>query len=173
MAKVVYVNENDDVIGVGSRDDALKKGIIHRIARVFIFNSRDEMILQKRAEHLPSNPGKWDESAVGYVDAGENYLQSAIRETEEELGITCPPLTEVGKYFSEEPWKDHTRKRFTMLFEGRYDGEIKPYKNEVSETKWASIDALEELMHKDPDAFTFGSKKALKFYKTTTASSSA
>ncbi len=50
---------------------------------------RDEQgmyLIQQRALHLASGPGIWA-TTVGYVQAGEDSLSAAIRETQEELGL--------------------------------------------------------------------------------------
>ncbi len=170
MADVTFVDENDSVIGFGPRKEALAKGIIHRIARVTLFNGSGQILLQKRAVHLPSNPGKWDLSATGYVDRGENYLEAALRELEEELGIMHVTLHEVGTYYSEEPFQNKTRKRFTSSFRGVYDGEVIPDANEVSETQWVDSGELEKWMSGKPEEFTFGSLVAFKHLLTTQSS---
>ena len=37
MTNIVFVDENDNVIGAGTRREAVEKGIIHRIVRIFLF----------------------------------------------------------------------------------------------------------------------------------------
>ncbi len=49
------------------------------------------MLLQKRSARKDSYPGCYDISAAGHVTAGEDVLESAKRELQEELGImACP-----------------------------------------------------------------------------------
>jgi isopentenyldiphosphate isomerase len=48
------------------------------------------LLLQKRAAHKDSHPLHWDISAAGHIDAGEEALTAAIRETQEELGVLLP-----------------------------------------------------------------------------------
>lgn len=47
-----------------------------------------ELLFQKRSQTVDRNPGKWDISAAGHVNAGESKLAAAVREAREELGAT-------------------------------------------------------------------------------------
>ncbi len=50
-----------------------------------------EILLQKRSATKDSYPGCYDISSAGHLPAGSDYLQSALRELEEELGIRAQP----------------------------------------------------------------------------------
>ena len=72
------------------RKEAHKYGILHRTAHVWLFVKGEdgiEVMLQKRSENKDSNPGCYDISSAGHIPAGDDYIPSAIREAEEELGI--------------------------------------------------------------------------------------
>lgn len=166
MANIVYVDEHDTVIGAGSRREALEKGIAHRIARVFLFNQKGEILMQKRSENLLSLPGRWDQSAAGHVDEGESYLEAAEREMEEEIGLSDAPLTLVGKsFYTEETDEPLVKKRFNALYIAMYDGEIHFNKDEVSEVCWISPTKLKELMEAKPNDFTQGCTEAFKYLR--------
>lgn len=81
------VNAQDDVIGQATRAEIHKAGHLHRAAHIVVFDPHDRILVQKRSLSKDSNPGLWDSSAAGHVDAGESYLNCAIRELEEELGL--------------------------------------------------------------------------------------
>ena len=86
------VDANDEVIGPRTRGEAHRLGLHHRAVHILVFNRRDELFLQKRSDYKDINPGVWDTSAAGHVDFGESYEQSALRELEEELGVTAPGM---------------------------------------------------------------------------------
>ncbi len=46
MVNIIFVDENDNVIGEGTKQEAWKKGIAHRIVRIFLFNSKGELLIQ-------------------------------------------------------------------------------------------------------------------------------
>jgi isopentenyl-diphosphate delta-isomerase type 1 len=81
------VDPEDRVVGQASRGEVHAKGLLHRSVHILVFNSQGKLFLQKRALTKDENPGYWDSSAAGHVNAGEEYRMSAERELMEELGI--------------------------------------------------------------------------------------
>ncbi len=72
------------------RSEAHAKGICHRTAHIWIAkqeNGRYKVLLQKRAMNKDSFPGRYDTSSAGHIQAGDEPLESALRELGEELGI--------------------------------------------------------------------------------------
>jgi isopentenyldiphosphate isomerase len=67
--------------------DVHRDGDWHRSVHVWIFTPDGRVLLQKRSLRKENNPGLWDVSAAGHVSAGEDWMTSAIREVEEELGL--------------------------------------------------------------------------------------
>jgi isopentenyl-diphosphate delta-isomerase len=49
MKEVILVDENDKKIGLCEKIEAHKKGLLHRAFSVFSFNSKGELLLQRRA----------------------------------------------------------------------------------------------------------------------------
>lgn len=165
MAHIQFVDENDNPIGGGTKQNALENSIRHRIARIFLFNSKGEILIQKRAEHLASGPGKWDQSAAGHVDEGEAYEEAARREMKEEIGVEDVSLTEAGSFYREEKTKKGgVRKRFNRVYQGNYDGEVHFNPDEVSEVRWIVLAELEKWMSECPEDFTEGCIHAYRQY---------
>lgn len=157
MTNITFVDENDDVIGSGSKDEAWQKGIRQRIVRVFVLNSSGELLMQKRSYNRASLPGRWDQSAAGHVDEGETYLEAAQREMAEEVGIVGVSLVEVGTIKTDETDEaDKIKRRFSKLFVAKYDGSIRHSVDEVSETRWINTEKLKAWMKSNPDEFTEG-----------------
>jgi isopentenyldiphosphate isomerase len=87
------VNERDEVIGRNTRREVHARGLRHRAIHVLVFNLRGEVFLQKRSQKKDTAAGKWDSSASGHLDSGEDYDACAVREVREEIGLrlTQPP----------------------------------------------------------------------------------
>ena len=81
------VDENDIPVGTSTRVEVHAKNLIHRAVHVFVLNRNGDLYLQKRSRLKDMNPGVWDSSVSGHLDAGEDYLQAAVRELGEEIGI--------------------------------------------------------------------------------------
>ena len=72
------------------RGTAHREGILHRTTHLWILRRRNEItevLLQKRSQNKDSFPGCYDISSAGHMPAGVDWLPSALRELEEELGI--------------------------------------------------------------------------------------
>lgn len=77
-----------------SREKAHSEGIRHRTSHVWIFRLRNgavEVLLQKRSPNKDSFPGCFDISSAGHIPAGQGYIESAVRELKEELGLSASP----------------------------------------------------------------------------------
>ena len=84
------VNERDEVIGRQTRGEVHRLGLIHRAVHVLVFNAAGQVFLQKRSMKKDRQPGLWDSSASGHVDADEDYDACAARELREEIGLQLP-----------------------------------------------------------------------------------
>ena len=167
MPKIIFVDKNDNVIGSGTKEQAWKHGDIHRIARLLVFNDKRELLIHKRSNKLSNLPGKWDQSAAGHVDEGEEYLEAAKRELEEEVGITGVELTEVGRFYQDKIADDgKIKKRFNVLYKAEYNGDVNFDENEVSEVRWIKLDELENWMNDQPRDFTQGFIESYELYKS-------
>ena len=89
---VDIVDENGNKTGVvKTRKEVHEKGLWHQTVDVWIYNSKGEVLLQKRSMGKESWPGMWDVSSSGHIPAGETPERAALRETLEELGIKVNP----------------------------------------------------------------------------------
>jgi len=122
------VNENDEIIGVASKEDIYKKLLCHRIVHVLIFNNEGKMFLQKRSTTVSFCPDFWSTAVGGHVDTGETYHEAALREYHEELGITSA-LDIVGKDFYTAP---NSPDKFLTTFKTIFNGPFYLNPNEVS-----------------------------------------
>lgn len=84
----VYIR-NGEYIGVKSKSicHSEKPGFYHKPVWIWIINSNNDILVQKRAASKKNNPNKWDMPSAGHIISGETSIQGAIRETYEELGV--------------------------------------------------------------------------------------
>ncbi len=109
-------DENDAVIGTILRADygkliADKLGYI-RASNILIINDQGQLWIPKRTADKTIAPNGLDFSVGGHVDSGEDYLDAAVREAEEEINITISPadLVSIKKFR-----RDDVR-YYTMLY---------------------------------------------------------
>lgn len=126
-----------------------REGLLHSTVHIWIVrkkeNGRYEVLLQKRSAQKDSNPGCYDISSAGHVEAGKDYLESALREMKEELGIDALPedLQEVGFHrgsfeavFHGKPFRDE---ELSMVYLYRKEvsiAELTLQESEVESVRW-------------------------------------
>ncbi|GIF17375.1 isopentenyldiphosphate isomerase [Actinoplanes tereljensis] len=93
------VNEEDEVVGQATKEEVAARSLICRVSFIMLANDRGELLLHQRAATKKTYPHYWSGAAAGHLDAGESYLECALRETKEEIGITVD-LEEIGRFYS-------------------------------------------------------------------------
>lgn len=131
------VNSEGEAIGLAPRSEIHgNPSLIHRVVHVLVFNKKGELLLQKRSLRKDVAPGKWDTSVGGHINPGENTLEAAKRETEEELGIkNCKPeflytYTHTNPYETELVYTYRCQSDEEPLFNKDEIDEAKPWKIE-------------------------------------------
>ena len=99
---VDIVNEENDVIAQASRQQMRAQCLRHRASYIVVHDGMGKILVQRRTETKDFFPGWLDATAGGVVQSGENILDSARREAEEELGIAGVPFAEHGMFYFEE-----------------------------------------------------------------------
>lgn len=144
MENFDVLNEMGEFTGtVASREECHKKGLYHKAVVVFIVNSKNEVLIQKRSSNKKLWPNKWDITAGGHVDAGEFGFQAVIREAKEEIGIdiNVNDLLFIGSTISHNEQKDIINNHFNEYYIVRKDLDIKDINlqlEEVQDIKWIS-----------------------------------
>ena len=88
MAQLLnIVDENDEIIGVETREAIHAQGLRHRETHVFFVTPQRELIFQHRAPNKDTYPDLLDATVGGHVEIGDSYLETAIKETREETGV--------------------------------------------------------------------------------------
>lgn len=129
------VDEDDQVINTLPRHIIHASGLCHRAVHILVFNQEDKLFLQKRSMKKDLNQGLWDTSAAGHVDSGEKYLQAAIRETKEELGVDIK--NSLSLIFKLLPTKE-LGMEFIEVYRCQHDGPFTLNSNEIDAGEWFS-----------------------------------
>lgn len=166
MSKPIQiVDENDHPTSTATKQEAWSDGLRHRIVRIMIENDTGEILLQHRSPTKDIFPDRWDNSAAGHVDAGEDYDQAAIRELEEELGLSAIKLTRIGKYTSDETWEGHRLKRFTVVYRAHSDQMPKKLEaGKIDDARWFKIHDVKQMVHDNPDSVSDGLRQVMERY---------
>lgn len=147
------------------RAEAHRRGICHRTAHIWIVRRQGEryqVLLQKRAMNKDSFPGRFDTSSAGHIQAGDEPMQSAIRELYEELGIRASEndLNFAGtfriqyeKEFHEKMFRDN-EVAFVYIYDKRVNiEELTLQKEEVEAVEWFDLEYVYEAVKQHNQKF--------------------
>lgn len=154
------VNEDDQIIGQELRTKIHEVGLLHDEIHVYFVNEKKEIFFQHRAKDKDLFPDLLDATVGGHVEIGDNYQETAIKETEEETGlkINSQDLILINK--TKKYHKDETTGKINYAFQSRYlyfyDGDASSLKVEPGKAlgfeAWP-IDELLNLSNNDKNKF--------------------
>jgi isopentenyldiphosphate isomerase len=153
------VDETDTVIGRATRQEVHgNPSLIHRVAHVLVCRSDGALFLQLRSAAKDVQPGKWDTSVGGHIDAGESYEEAARREMVEELGIAGAPIEPIYKYLH----RNELESEMVRTFRTVWDGPIRIDPVEITAGRFWTLD---EIDADDPSVFTPNFLDELRRYR--------
>ena len=126
-------------------------GILHRDVHVWITNGQD-FLQQQRNFNKSIMPGAWDITVGGHVGVGESFLEAAIQETSEELGLdfATERFVRIGRVAAQLsfPGWQHTHNtvgdNFVIYEPGLRLTDVKLQESEVCDARWYPLDQLEQ-----------------------------
>ncbi|SHM58080.1 isopentenyl-diphosphate delta-isomerase [Chryseobacterium carnipullorum] len=164
---VVLVNPEDDVLGLMEKQQAHINGLLHRAFSVFLFNSKGEMLLQKRASGKYHSPNQWTNAVCSHPKDGETYLEGAQRRLREELGIQSELSEKFNFIYKADVGGGLWEHELDHVFVGHYEYEsdFNLNKEEVEEVRFISMQDLDQEIAENPGNFTEWFKIILEEYK--------
>lgn len=155
------VDDDDNVTGTATRAEVHANGWKHRAVHVFVFNKRGDLLLQRRSLLKDAHPGVWDSSVSGHLDSGEGYEAAAVRELEEEMGISGTGVEEIGaiKPMAETGW-EHVR-----LYQTRHDGSVKFPSAEIDAAIYFPVAEVEAWIANRPSDFASGFLECWRIFR--------
>ncbi len=134
------VDENDRVIDTLTRGEIHRRDFMHRAVHLLVFNAAGALFLQKRSHAKDNNPGLWDSSVSGHVDAGEDYDDCVVREACEEIGLALarPPRRLFKLKACAGTGFEHT-----WVYRCRAEGPFRLDPAEIDEGRWVSVGELD------------------------------
>lgn len=158
---IIAVDKLDKEIGSIGKMEAHHKGVLHRAFSILIFNSKNQILLQKRSEKKYHSPGLWTNTCCSHPRYGENIKNAIYRRLNEEMGFTCE-LTEIFSFMYKVELEDNLfENEYDHVFIGTYDGEVVTNKDEVDDYKWININEVKSDIINNPQLYTYWFKYLL------------
>jgi isopentenyldiphosphate isomerase len=135
------VDENDEVVGRAPRAEVYARGLRHRCAFVHVRDAEGRVFVHRRTATKLVFPSLYDMFVGGVLGAGESYDEAALREAEEELGVSgLPQPVPLFKFLYESA--DGAQTWWSYVYEVRCELPVNP---QVEEVAWHAFLDGDEL----------------------------
>ncbi|NRD21400.1 NUDIX domain-containing protein [Winogradskyella eckloniae] len=128
-------------------------GLYHNTIHLWLYTSTGEILLQQRSHKKIIYPLLWDVSVAGHIDAGETFIEAAIRETQEEIGLHLKPtdFKQIGVFLHETSYANNTIQdnEFHQVFMAKLQIDLQDLtlqEEEVEAVKLVSFSEFDSLL---------------------------
>lgn len=151
---VILVDENDNQIGLMPKMEAHEKAVLHRAFSVFVFNSKNELMLQQRALHKYHSPGLWTNTCCSHQREGESNVEAGMRRLQEEMGFSVP-LEETISFIYKAPFDNGlTEHELDHILIGHSEQSPAINEDEVAAWKWMDLEDVKTDIANHPELYT-------------------
>lgn len=152
--QVILVDNNDNPLGTMPKMEAHRKAKLHRAFSVFVYNDKNELLLQQRAAEKYHSPLLWANTCCSHQRMGESNVDAGKRRLQEEMGFTTE-LKEVMSFVYKAKFDNGlTEHEYDHVMEGAYNKDPKINPEEVADFKWMSLGEIKTDMTDNPDKYT-------------------
>lgn len=151
---LILVDEDDNELAVMDKLSVHKSGLLHRAFSVFIFNSKEQLLLQQRADKKYHSPGLWSNTCCSHPSKGEKVFEAVNRRLAEEMGMECDTTFAFSFIYKAKLGNGLTEYEYDHVYIGKSDMQPKPAATEVKDWKYISIQELQEDILKHPSQYT-------------------
>jgi len=154
IEEVILVNEQDEPIGTMEKMEAHRKGLLHRAFSIFVFNKKNELLLQQRAFSKYHSGGLWTNTCCSHPRKGEQTIDACHRRLQEEMGFDCELEKITDFIYRAELDHNLIEHEFDHVFVGKWEGSPKLNPEEAASYKWMDVEAVEADMKLNPQLYT-------------------
>ena len=152
--KVILVNEKDEQIGLMPKMEAHEKALLHRAFSVFVFNDKNELMLQQRAAHKYHSPLLWANTCCSHQRDGETNIEAGKRRLMEEMGFVTD-LENTVSFIYKAPFDNGlTEHEFDHVMIGNYEAAPTINPDEVAAWKWMPLEDVKIDILDRPEIYT-------------------
>ena len=154
MTEVILVDTDDNAIGTMEKMEAHEKGLLHRAFSVLIFNSKGELLIQKRASTKYHSGSLWTNTCCSHPAPNESIEQAAKRRLYEEMGIDAEPAFKYKFIYKTDLDQNLVEHEVDHVLTALFDGEPMVNENEVADWKYIDLKELKKDALVNPHLYT-------------------
>jgi isopentenyl-diphosphate delta-isomerase len=136
IEKVILVDKNDNEVGTMEKQEAHVKGLLHRAFSVFIFNDKNELLLQRRAVNKYHSGGLWTNTCCSHPRQNEKTEDAAKRRLLEEMGM-----------------RSTLKKQFDFVYKAKLDNNL--YEHELDHVFFGFTNDLPIINPEEVEEYTY------------------
>ncbi|MBL3657460.1 isopentenyl-diphosphate Delta-isomerase [Fulvivirga sediminis] len=155
MDKVVLVDQNDHELGTMEKIETHRKGLLHRAFSLFVFNSQNQLLIQKRAAHKYHSPGLWTNTCCSHPRKGETITDAARRRIFEEMGITTDSEFIYKFIYKADLEGEMIEHELDHVLVGYTDDTPNPNPEEVESYLYDSMENIQQKIKAAPEEYTY------------------
>lgn len=151
---VVLVDELDNKVGLMEKMEAHINPTLHRAFSIFIFNSKNEMLLQQRALSKYHTPGLWTNTCCSHPRNGESLHDATKRRLQEEMGMQCELKEAFSFIYKADVMQGLVEHEFDHVFIGTSDDLPIINKDEVESFRYDTVENIKADIERNPQNYT-------------------
>ncbi|MDD7276045.1 MAG: isopentenyl-diphosphate Delta-isomerase [Bacteroidales bacterium] len=151
---VVLVDELDNKVGLMEKMEAHINPTLHRAFSIFIFNSKNEMLLQQRALSKYHTPGLWTNTCCSHPRDGESLHDATNRRLQEEMGMQCELKEAFSFIYKADVMQGLVEHEFDHVFIGTSDDLPIINKDEVESFRYDTVENIKADIERNPQNYT-------------------
>jgi len=161
MSEVTLVDENDNEVGTGNKIKTHQEGKLHRAFSIFVFNSKGQLLIQKRAKSKYHSGSLWSNTCCSHPKPRESLKKAVHRRLKEEMGFDCE-LEEIFSFIYKTKLDNNLfEHEYDHVFIGNFDNEPTPNPKEVDEWKWVDLEVLKKDILENPENYSYWLKLSI------------
>ncbi len=154
MEYVILVDEHDNELGAMEKMEAHAKGVLHRAFSVLVFNTKGEMLIQRRADCKYHSAGLWTNTCCSHPRPGEQIEEAAQRRLQEEMGLDLQPERAYSFIYRIELDGGLIENELDHVLTATHDDAPTLNQDEAQDWKYISVPDLKRRMSTHPEEFT-------------------
>lgn len=153
--ELILVDELDRQIGAKPKSDCHQgNGILHRAFSIFVFNDKNELLLQQRSAEKPLWPNYWSNTCCSHPRVGESMEEAVVRRLDQELGFHCPVEFLYKFKYQARYGCVGAEHEYCWVYSGRYSGPLDINISEIGDSRYITVADLEAELNENPEQFT-------------------